>query len=122
MTFQLFLLARFVEQDMATVEDTANARFLAAMVLLVCTAALNLAAFLLARAARAQIEKGLPAKAAPFPVHERFFSTAATSCRVMKLWGRKPPSASPRIRPSAWTNSTASWAQSATGFFASSAK
>ena len=48
-TFQLFLLARFVEQDMATVEDTANARFLAAMVLLVCTAALNLAAFLLAR-------------------------------------------------------------------------
>ena len=28
-TFQLFLLARFVEQDMATVEDTANARFLA---------------------------------------------------------------------------------------------
>lgn len=49
MTFQLFLLARFVEQDMATVEDTANARFLAAIVLLVCTAALNLAAFLLAR-------------------------------------------------------------------------
>ena len=48
-TFQLFLLARFVEQDMATVEDTANARFLAAMVLLVCTAVLNLAAFLLAR-------------------------------------------------------------------------
>lgn len=48
-TFQMFLLARFVEQDMATVEDTANARFLAAMVLLVCTAALNLAAFLLAR-------------------------------------------------------------------------
>ena len=48
-TFQLFLLARFVEQDMATVEDTANARFLAAMVLLVCTEALNLAAFLLAR-------------------------------------------------------------------------
>ena len=42
-------MARFVEQDMATVEDTANARFLAAMVLLVCTAALNLAAFLLAR-------------------------------------------------------------------------
>ena len=49
MTFQLFLLARFVEQDMATVEDTANARLLAAMVLLVCTAVLNLAAFLLAR-------------------------------------------------------------------------
>ena len=48
-TFQLFLLARFVEQDMATVEDTANARLLAAMVLLVCTAVLNLAAFLLAR-------------------------------------------------------------------------
>ena len=42
-TFQLFLLARFVEQDVATVEDTANARFL------VCTAVLNLAAFLLAR-------------------------------------------------------------------------
>lgn len=49
MAFQLFLLARFVEQDMATVEDTANARFLAAMVLLVCTAALNLTVFLLAR-------------------------------------------------------------------------
>ena len=34
---------------MATVEDTANARGLAAMVLLVCTSALNLAAFRLAR-------------------------------------------------------------------------
>lgn len=49
MAFQLFLLSRNVEQDLAMVADTANARFLAAMVLLVCTAALNLAAFLLAR-------------------------------------------------------------------------
>ena len=73
-------------------------------------------------AARAQIEKGLPAKTALFPVHERFSSTAATSWRVMKLWGRKLPSASPFIRPSFWTNSTASLAQEDTGFAASSWK
>ena len=73
-------------------------------------------------AARAQIEKGLPAKTALFPVHQRFSSTAATSWRVMKLWGRKLPSASPRIRSRARTDSTAAWAQGETGFFASSAK
>lgn len=121
-TFQLFLLARFVEQDMATVEDTANARFLAAMVLLVCTAVPEPGRLSSGPAARAQIEKGLPAKTALFPVHERFSSTAATSWRVMKLWGRKLPSASPRIRPRARTDSTAAWAQGETGFCASSAK
>ena len=51
-----------------------------------------------------------------------FFSTAATSWRVMKLWGRKLPSASPRIRPSSFTKSTASFAQLDTGFLASSWK
>ena len=48
--FQLYILSRHARlEHTATLLDTANARFLAAMVLLVCTAALNLAAFLLAR-------------------------------------------------------------------------
>ena len=48
--FQLYILSRHARlEHTATLLDTANARFLAATVLLVCTAALNLAAFLLAR-------------------------------------------------------------------------
>ena len=49
--FQLYILSwpRAAGTGTATLLDTANARFLAAMVLLVCTAVLNLAAFLLAR-------------------------------------------------------------------------
>ena len=48
--FQLYILSCHARlEHTATLLDTANARFLAAMVLLVCTAVLNLAAFLLAR-------------------------------------------------------------------------
>lgn len=48
--FQLYILSRHaLLEHTSTLLDTTHARFLAAMVLLVCTAALNLAAFLLAR-------------------------------------------------------------------------